>query len=427
MAKQKFSEMFDTSQDRQFTGLIGDVLDKIDERFSDLDNDTQAKFKDAGAEIARMQDDLDCVKADSRKRFYAIAEHYHRGGDYVGPFPDRETAGAFGKFVAAVARGPQAVERLYKEDRWFAAISPESGEKGGFLSPEVLLSGIVNNAEQYGVFERNVRVWPVSGQSASRVTRAQGATVFYPDLGQAPTESTLKTNRVRTELTRYSALAYADRWMMADDLAVSLGDYVAGELGYSLANAIDKNGFIGDGSIGYARVVGIFNLVDELANALVVTADAADDTFDKVIAASVKYPTKCAGELPDVADDENCKWFLHRSVFWTFLGTRDSQNRPVADILTTGERPQRVLCGYPAEVTQVAPKMSDSAASTVMAVLGNLMRGAEMYRHTAGTELRVSEHVKFLEGEVAMLLDVPQGIAHLDENMTVRLKTGAGE
>ena len=123
MAKAKFSDMFDTAQDRQFAGLMRDVLDKIDERFSQFDEATQAKFKDAAREIASMRDDLNRTQTDHRQRFYALAEHHQRGGAYAGPFPSADEARAFGLLVGAVIRGPQAVEKLYADDRFFAAIS----------------------------------------------------------------------------------------------------------------------------------------------------------------------------------------------------------------------------------------------------------------------------------------------------------------
>jgi|GEM_PF-4455712 len=421
MAKKRFSEMFESGQDRQFAGLLSDVLDKIDERFSDLDETTQARFKDAAREIATMRSDLERTQSGYRQRFHELADHYHSGGGYVGPFHNRDAAETFGRFVAAVAQGPAAVKAL-AEDQQFASINPQSGAEGGFLMPEVMLAGIVDNAERYGVFERNVRVWPVQGESVSRVRRSQGATVYYPDYGGGPTESELKGDRIRTEMPRYSVLAYLDRWMMNNaNLAVALGDYVAGELGSALSYATDQNAFVGDASESYARVRGLFNLTSGLK----VTADSGDTTFQKIIDESVKYPTKAAGQLPDIADDESCKWYLHREIFWNFLGVRDANDRPIADILTKGEKPQRVLCGYPAEVTQAAPKMADTAVSTAIGVLANIPRAMEMYRNPAGAELRISEHVKFIEGEVAMLLDVPQGIAHLDDNMSVRVVTAA--
>jgi len=427
MAKQLAETFRESAKDRQFAGLMIDALDKIDQRFSELDQDTQTKFKGAADEIARMKGDLDNVQSMYRRRFQQLADHYAAGGRYIGPFESAEHAGKFGRFVAAIVRGQQAVETFLNKEGFTAGLAATTGEAGGFLMPETLIPGIINNAETYGVLERNVKyVWPVASAQASRLKRKGGATVYYPDYGLGPSESDLKFGRVQVLLTRYSALVYADRWMLGEStpLQIALGDYIAGELGYAIALAMDTNGFVGDGTSAYARTTGLF----KITGGLEVVADAADDSFQEVINDSVRYLTDCAGKLPDVADDDNCKWYLHREIFWKFLGVRDTQDRPIADILTKGERPQRVLCGYPAEVTGAAPQMADSAASTVMAVLGNLARGTEIFRHVNGMELRTSEHVKFLEGEIALLLDAPQRIEHVDaENMSVRLKTGAGE
>jgi HK97 family phage major capsid protein len=425
MAKQ-FAEMLQSSQDRQFAGLLSDVLDKIDERFTQLDQDTQDKLKAAADEITRMKSAHDARESTWRTRFQAMADHYAAGGRYVGPFRDADQAAQFGRFVGAVARGPQAVDAFFNKERFVATVAPTSGEAGGVLLPEQLAPGLINNAESYGVLEHNVRyIWPVGSASASRIKRAGGATVYYPDYGLGPSESALKFGRVRVGLTRYSALAFVDRWMVGESTAlqIALGDYIAGELGYAIALAMDTNGFMGTGTSTYARTTGLF----QVSGGLEVVADAADDTFQEVIDESVRYLTDCAGKLPDVADTEECKWYMHRELFWKFLGVRDANDRPIADILTKGERPQRVLCGYPCEVTQVAPKMADSAASTVMAVLGNVARSTEIFRHVFGMELRTSEHVHFTEGELCLVLDCPQRIEHVDaENMTVRLKTGAG-
>ena len=425
MPRNSFASLLEqhgsSSQDRQYAQLMREILDKLDERFSQFDQETQAKFREAAQDIARMQNTVEDVRRGATARFHAIAGEHARGGAYRGPFPDAECAGAFGKFVAAVAGGKLAMRELANDSRFIASVDASSGESGGFLMPEVLASGIVNNAELYGVFERNTRVWPVSGEAASRAKKSQGATVYYPDYNGVPTESELKFDRIRTELTRYSVFALLDNWMLNSNLAIALGDYVAQELGYALAYATDLNAFMGDGSDTYARVKGLFNL----SGSNDVTADSGDDTFQEVIDETTSYLSKVCGALPDIADDEAAKFYLHRTIFWTYLGVKDSQDRPIADILTKGDKPTRTLMGYPAEVTQVAPKLTDTAVSTAMLMLANLQRGTEMYRHTSGMQLRTSEHYKFLEGQTAMVLDVPQGIATLDEDVSVRLKTAA--
>jgi HK97 family phage major capsid protein len=423
MAKQTLRQELMSEQDRGYAGLLNDVLDKIDERFSELDEATQKKFLGAAGEIAKLRDDVRAANDNHAQRYAILASDYQRGGAYKGPFRDAEQAATFGKFVAAVAGGPHAMAAL-KSDRDFASINPTTGISGGFAMPEQLLAGIINNTEKYGVFERNVRSWPADSETVSRVKRVQGATVYYPDLGVACAESVLKLGSERAGLTRHAVLALIDRWMLntaSPGLQMALGDYVAEEFGLALALATDRNAFIGDGTPTYAKTTGLL----KLSGSLDVTGDAGDDTFQELINKTTYYLSKLIGALPDVADDENCKFYMHRSIFWGYLGIRDDQGRPIADILTASGRPQRFLLGYPVEVTQVAPKLADTAISTNLLVLANLMRGAELYRNRGGAELRIGSEIRMIEGQVVMLLECLQGVKHLDETVSVRLKTHA--
>lgn len=421
--KEQFQkEQFQTEQERGFADLLKELIARVDTRFSDLEKKTQEKFTQAAREVEKLDDDVNRVRAQYAERFRALAEHYQSGGAYRGPFADAEQARAFGTLVAAIGGAPWAAEQIQKDRRHLAAIQGMPGSSGGFLLPEGLVPGIINNAEKYGVFERNARAWPASGESASRVTRTGGATVYYPDYGIVPTESTLSFGRVRVELTKYAAYAAADRWMLSSPaLAIALGDYVADELAYALALSLDTNAFMGAGGATHAKVTGLF----KAAGGADTAADSGHDTFIEVIDANVKYLSALIGGLPDVADDDNCKFYMHRSIFWRYLGSRDAQDRPIADILTKGERPQRVLMGYPVEMVQVAPKLSQTAVSTALLVLANLWRGADLYRNESAAALLVSEHVKMLEGQVVFLMEMLQGIGIADAKMYGRLLTAA--
>lgn len=226
---------------------------------------------------------------------------------------------------------------------------------------------------------------------------------------------------MRFALTRYAAAAVFDRWMFNDPSLAALGNTVARELGRAMAQALDTNGFMGDGTAPYAKVIGLFKRTD----LPVVTCDTGDNTFAEVIAASTKYLSAVIGKAPDWIEVGAPAWFMSREVFWNYMGVRDTTGHPIADILNVGNKPQRVLCGYNVEVTQVAPKMADSGNSTVMAVFGSLELGATVFRNSQGFEIRVSDELYFLKDQVAMLGIVQQDIAVTDTNAFVQLKTAA--
>jgi HK97 family phage major capsid protein len=430
MAKENEGLLPQSEQARQETQLLGEIVKKLAEfntSLAGLPDKMRTEFAGQFASIAKLSDEIEQAKRDHTARFQAIAErvsHDRARGVYSGAYRDEQTAELAGAFFAHVflSRENPPVAAALREKLHKAGVDPSTGEKGGYLVIPQYLEGIIRNVEKYGIFEQDVNRTPATSLSGSKGKRTQGATVYYPDLGIAPTESTLKFGRVGFNLTRYSAYVSADRWMLDSDLLISLAEFIALELGYAMALAEDTNGFIGDGTSTYAKVTGVFNS----ANVLSVTADTGDNTFDEVIAASTKYLSKVVGALPEWADDGGLAWYLHRTIFWAYLGVRDSQNRPIADIsLGTGGKPQRTIYGYTARITQVAPKLSDTGNSKKLLAMANLRRSHTLLRHTKGVELRMSDQVKFLEGLVVWVLDVMQDIMEEDGNAACVLISAA--
>lgn len=415
--RAKMAKFSKGPQDDQAEQLVAEIAGAMDDRFSEIDKKLQDKLAAHARDIARMSEAAEDRDATWRKRFAALGEDMGRAG-FKGMFPSLHEAAQFGKLaIALLSKNPEEIAKLQN-----ASVNPSVGEKGGYLLPDSTVGSIIRHVEEYGVAEANATRRDVLTQTASEPKRTSGPTISYPDLGVDATESDLKFGRTRFNLTRYTAFCAVDRWMLRMELAAQLGEFIAQELAWSLAYAQDRNLFVGDGTNTFAKVTGIFNRAN--STQLTVTADAGDDTFAEVVAASVKYLTKAVGLLPEWAD-RDAAWYMHRSIFWGFLGARDSQNRPVADIIMSNGRPQKVLVGYPVNTTQVAPKLADTAVSKTMAVLANLKESHRIYRLSGGVEFRQSEHVRFLKGEICFLLDVLQDIVEADDQGYVLVKTAA--
>lgn len=409
-----------TEQAKQENQLMAEVVAKLEKfgaTLAAMPAEIQKQVREDFKSIAKLSDDVEALRRDHTARFNAIAQSVNAGGVYRGSFRDANTARAAGAFFAYTLTR----EKAYLDEVQKAGIDTSTGEKGGFIVPVQFIEGIIRNVETYGVVEANINKLPGAPLQGSRAKRTQGALVYYPDMGVAPTESTLKFGRVEHTLKRWSAYVTADRWMLASDLLISLAQYIAEELGYALAYAEDLNVLMGDGTSTYARITGAFKSSANLS----VVCDTGDNTFPEVTAASTKYLGAVAGTLPQWADD-GAAWYLHRSIFWSYMGARDSQNRPITDImLNSAGKPQRMLLGYPANISQVAPALSATAVSTTMALLANLKRSRTLARHVNGIELRQSDQVKFLEGQVVWVLDVLQDVTEDDMNAEVRLVTAA--
>lgn len=408
---------FETSQSRQFTQLLRDLAEKSAGRFDALDKQVQGAVR----EIARLRDDFQGVQSRYRERFNALAGHYHRGGDYKGPYRDAEQAKLAGRFFAAAFR--RQVVDLDDFNRQQAAVDSSTGESGGALEADTLIAGIIRNVEQFGVLERYARFAEQPTQGAKIVVRTGGTAVSYPDYGEDADTSQPKFGLVRPELTVYQVYTPIDNDMLEDSLAIALADFVAQEMALSLAEATDKNAFVGDGTKTFARVLGLYNR----AGGADVTADAEDDTFAEVIGASSTYLAKVPGAFLHSADDGELRWYLHRSVLFAYWGLKDTQNRPLLDLFRgADDRPQLMLGQYPVVITQAAPALSASAANTPMALMANLRRGTVLARHTRGIQFRQSEHVLFSKRQTALAMDVRQDIVNVDKNMHGRLISGAG-
>ena len=414
MAKQTLRQEIQSDQERGYASLLTDVLDKIDERFSELDTATQEKFLGAAAEVAKLQNDLRLANSNYAQRF-AMAVDGARQGSYKGPFRDASQAANFGRLIAATVIGDKAA----LADLQRAGVSMETGPAGGALVRGFLADGVMRNVETYGVFARSVPPTLVGAQSGSMVTRTGGLTVYHPDLGSAATQSAPSFGRINFSLNRWSTLSLVDRWFMESDLAVALGDFIATEIAQAIAYCMDLYGFMGDGTSTYARIVGAFKAAG--TNQLVVTGDAGDDTFAEMIAKSTYYLAAAMGKLPVWAHAAGPRWYMHLSTFFGYLGVRDTVGRPIAEILAADRPWPFMLMGYPVEICQLAP--SQTAASTVFAVFGALARGWRVFRHRQGLEVRSSDHYKFAEGQIAIVGDVAQDIVECDNQAYVQIAT----
>ncbi len=401
---------------------IGRKLDEFGGSFRSLDEKVQRQFTEQAREIGRLGDEL----ADSNKkwgaRFASVANGEFNGGrPYRGRFRDAEQARETGKFLRAVALRDSAL--LAKVNT--AAIEPSTGGKGGFLAGRSMIAEIINNVERYGVFERNRPFLDINTREYVQPKRGDAATIYFPDFGVAPTESQLTFKAVRGTLPRWSLLTLVDRWFLMEGNEVALAEYVIDEFSRALAQKLDQVAFMGNGESGDARIKGAFKLDPTADGVGRVTAASGDDTFQEVIDASVKYLGLAVGTAPEWVEQFDPRWYMHRTIFWAYMAVRDSQGRPIADIFNTGERAQPILMGYPVEHTQVAPKLSDTAVSTVMAIFAALKAGYVACRFSGGIEFDTLMEIKRFEGQVAMVADVLQHVAVKDAAAIVQIATAA--
>lgn len=409
-----------TASDTQYADLTKEILSAIDTRFTALEERLQRKFSGAADEIARMQDSA-AARDESRDAVMRTMIGQERAGTLKHSFADNRQAAAFGRACKALMR-PAGFDLSDEDRRAIAAITDGSGASGGYVLGESVVGPILSNLEgaNGSVFERNCPFVPVMANTGiPRIT--QGATVYYPDYGTAPGDSSMRLGSTKLRLTNYAVFALADRWMYQAASDIAFGEFIANEFRRALAIAIDSNAFIGDGSPTYARVTGIFNRA--ASGNVIVTADSGDNTYAECIDATTKYLAQMAGGVPEVTLAYQPKWFGSSSVWFRYLGARDGSNRPIADMFAAG---QKQLWGYDFETVSVAPKLSDaSQASKAFLAFGALRRAWAAARFVSGIEIRVSDQYKFAEGQIAILLNAVQDMDEADPGAIALLKTAA--
>lgn len=429
------STAFETEQARQGNQLlseIGNVLAKLGKSYGELNSRQQREFAQHAQAISKLSDDVTAVKAGYLKRFGAMVSQYGPNGDpfYRGHYQSREHARQAGRFFLAVCRKDFAavgeLQREWAQAGLFgmheAAVQPSSGPSGGYLVAEEMIEGIIRNVEQYGVFEQDAMRFEVGSQTGRISKRTAGLTVLHPDYGETMTDSQPTFAQITPNLTSYAVPVFVDNTMLQDQLAVALAEFIAVEMAQALAEAQDTYAFTGDGTVAFARVQGAFNR----SSGADVTAASGDNTFQEVIDKSTVYLGQLLGGMPQWADmDDGLKFYGHRSILFGYMGLRDAQDRPLVDLFANERGLDIRLMRYPFRVTQVAPTLAESAASTPMLLAANLRKGWGLVRHRAGVEFKTSEHVRFLQNQLALLMMVRQDIVQLDENAQARLITNA--
>lgn len=413
-----------TEQERQYAQLLNEVVARIESRqhgVAELSEKDRAAIVAQARDIERISTELADYKRSAVERFQQIVNaHANNRGGYRGPFADVEQARHFGRAVAAIVRRDHAaLAELQK-----AAILPTSGPAGGYLLHEQLINDLIRNVEDAGQFEANCPAFPVSTLKGGVPTRTSGLTVYYPDYGVAGTPSTPAFGKKNYDLKRHVVGVELENWMLASELAVALADYAVTEMAYALALASDTNWFLGDGTSTYCGYTGVFKLPSGVQT---VIGASGDDTFAEMIDKTTLYLGEALGKLPLWAHRAGPKWYGHLSVFFRYLGARDSTGQPVnANILAAaGGTPQFVLMGYPFVPVQIAPAVTATAVSTCYMVLAALSRACGVFRHRGAIELKSSEHVKFWENMTVLAADVPQDMVIRDGNAIVQLITAA--
>ncbi len=402
-----------------------EVLELIDER---VKGDAEAAAM--SEKVAALQGELDTQKqaADElrkgmrRIRSNGYAAIKDSGGRYRGLFGSPVEAKLFGLTIMAActagigslsAKHKAALEALDEVggDKTLTWLNEKgvkdmtgSSQTGGsaLVSPDFIPT-MISNFEQHGVFERNAQVVPL-GSSGGLQPVDNGESddmggIYVPGEGKTITKSDPDIGMISHQLrTLCKLMAYSLE--LDEDSALELGEMLGRIIFRCYGKAIDRIGFLGDGTsdfFGMTGIVGKLLAVDSDVNNIKSIILGTGAGFSGLTLGDFE---KVVGMPPDYADD-GAKWFMHRYVYWTVfvklalaMGGAHAQEA----ILGAGYRQKQAL-SYPVEFTQVMPKAT--ANDMIAVIFGDLDAGAQMGRRGA-LEIAQSTERYFDQGLVAV-------------------------
>jgi len=398
-----------------------EVLELINDRIQ-ID---QAALKAAGERLDTVCTKLDeqaAVAAELQSKMRQLRANSYEAikgadGSYRGAFASPAEAKAFGLMVmaAATAGKPQlaakhadavkAVEGLGLSMKWLneQGLKTMTGgsQTGGsaLVNPDYFPS-LIRLFENYGVFERNAQIVPLSSSGGLQPKTDKLLTLYCPGEGGTITASDPTIDLVSHQLRTICAMT-AYSLELDEDSALELGEVLGDLFARSYGYGIDRIGFLGDGSSAYygmTGVVGALMKVDATIGNIKSLVVGSGNAYSELTLGDF---SKLVGNLPDSADTGNAKFFMHRYFYFTvFVGLALAAGGASATevVLGAGQR-QKQAMGYPVEFTQVMPRAE--ANSQICTLFGDLRMGAQLGRRGV-LEIAQSTERYFEQGLVAV-------------------------
>lgn len=250
------------------------------------------------------------------------------------------------------------------------ALIEEQDSRGGYLVSKEVADAIVRIAASVGLVLSQATKWPMKTDELS-VPAYTGAFLEGEYLGVDAAGSV-------TGLTFKSANLIAKKWQLAfvvgndllQDASVNLADWLLALGAEALANRVDKEGLVGNGT----PFVGVLNHPD----VTVQTMATGKDTFAEF---DIAEASDAIGNVEESVLD-GAAFYFHRTVWAKIRSQKDAAGNYIFGYSNTGfaeqvpqgggPKPVGSILGYPVYTTRHLPANSASAASTLFAIFGNL-------------------------------------------------------
>ena len=307
------------------------------------------------------------------------------------------------------AKGGDAEARRWCADHGVEAraMGSTSANSGSAAVPDVLSSTVIRLVDQYSAFAQNATNVSMPSDVLLFPRRTGSTTAYWVDENTAITPSDPTMNQVTLTAKKVTGAVVVASELLQDSI-VSIADFVAAELGLSLANAVEAAAWSGNP----ANAPGVAGLVTTHTGGLLASSGAtyaaslvtaAGDTPDEVTKANL---LAMMAAVPQHSR-QGAKWYCSPFFFASCMQALDlAQGGSVG--LSQGMG--LTFLGSPVVLTDRLPSGADSTG-VIMALYGN-MANSSYYGVRQGIEIASSDQVNFLSDQTVIRAVARVAITH---------------
>ena len=219
---------------------------------------------------------------------------------------------------------------------------PQSG--GGWLVPSDVESEIVSVVERYGCYRATTDVRTIARDELLRPRRVGGATMTWLPENTVIPESQMSVDNLSVSLRKLAGMLRTSSELFMD-ASSDLGEWFVREVSLAQATAEDDCAFNGDGSAGYAGIVGLTARMSGTSQTVSATSGhTALASIDSVDIANTMAAV-IGSALP------NASWFMSPAVYANVICRLAGVSGGLVSRLRDDGTVQAAYLGYPIQTS----------------------------------------------------------------------------
>ena len=267
-------------------------------------------------------------------------------------------------------------------------------ESAGVLTPVQFETSVLTIREQYGVFRRNVGVFPMTAAKDYAPRSLTDAEVYFGDEADEDWDDEDNPTFDQVSLTAkdWYAMVRMSR-NLSEDAYISMADFMAQMFGRSLAKKEDEIGFIGTGSSTYGNMQGF----DSALKAGCTVTATGITTFG---ALTLAYFHNVLATMKNYDNPMGMKWYVNKACYHAAM----ERLMAAAGGNTKTDLAGRIgptFLGYDVEFVNCLPHALTSITGQTFGFFGDAAMAAKLGQRR-GMSIEANPHVYWKRNQIAL-------------------------